>query len=56
MESGSRILKFASAHNFPKFVKVAVECGYELRKVGTSNIHVPRLQDMALDGPTNLRR
>jgi hypothetical protein len=35
MESGARIDKLASAHNFPKFVKGSAETEHELRKVGT---------------------
>jgi hypothetical protein len=38
MESGTTIIKFASAHNFPKFVKGAAEGEHELRKVGTSGV------------------
>ena len=37
MESGTRISKFASAHDFPKFVKGGAETGYELRKVGAGD-------------------
>jgi hypothetical protein len=33
--SSTRINTFASAHDFPKFVKVGAEMEYELRKVGT---------------------
>ena len=33
--SGTGINKFASAHDFPKFVKVGAAKAYELRKVGT---------------------
>jgi hypothetical protein len=33
--SGTRINKFASAHDFPKFVKVGAAMEHELRKVGT---------------------
>ena len=36
MESGTRISKFASAHDFPKFVKGGADVMHELRKVGTS--------------------
>ena len=39
MESGTRIVGFARAHDFPKFAKVGAEKEHELRKVGTS---VPR--------------
>ena len=35
MESGTSIGTFASAHNFPKFVKVGAAIAHELRKVGT---------------------
>src|SRR6185437_10698771 len=35
-QSGTRINKFASAHDFPKFVKVGAAMEHELRKVGTS--------------------
>jgi hypothetical protein len=34
-QSGTRINKFASAHDFPKFVKVGAAMEHELRKVGT---------------------
>jgi hypothetical protein len=34
--SGTGINKFASAHDFPKFVKVDAAMEHELRKVGTS--------------------
>src|SRR6516225_3285817 len=33
--SGTRINKFASAHDFPKFVKAGAAMEHELRKVGT---------------------
>src|SRR6516165_3837703 len=36
--SGTRINKFASAHDFPKFVKVGAAMEHELRKVGTSQL------------------
>ena len=40
LESGTRIDGFASAHDFPKFVRVAAEAVHELRKVGTS-LNIP---------------
>jgi hypothetical protein len=39
-KSGTRINKFASAHDFPKFVKGGAEVWHELRKVGTSAAHL----------------
>ena len=35
IESGTRIIGFAGAHNFPKFVEAGAAMGHELRKVGT---------------------
>ena len=35
MEKRHQHLKSASAHDFPKFVKVGAEVEHELRKVGT---------------------
>ena len=35
-KSGTRINKFSSAHDFPKFVEAGAAMEYELRKVGTS--------------------
>jgi hypothetical protein len=35
-QSGTRLNKFASAHDFPKFVTVVAAIEHELRKVGTS--------------------
>ncbi len=35
---GTTIIKFASAYNFPKFVKGAAEGEHELRKVGASGV------------------
>src|ERR1700730_17006342 len=39
IESGTRIIKFASAHDFPKFVNGGSAMEHELRKVGTSGIY-----------------
>src|SRR5579859_8130939 len=36
-KSGTRINRFSSAHNFPKFVKAGAAMEHELRKVGTSS-------------------
>src|SRR6185312_2337196 len=39
-QSGTRINRFSSAHDFPKFVKVGAAMEHELRKVGTREENV----------------